>query len=139
MENRNEHMECTFDAYCKKLLKNESINIHLEYERQNQREVSLSGLTGEEMKHLQYIDPYAPERCAFSVMGLDVEIVDADLVQALSALSADSRTVVLLAYLLDLSDREIAEKLNWSRSAVQRRRVSPLAQLRKLLEDFEYG
>ncbi len=135
MEQNKEH---AFDAYCKRLVKNEAVNIHLEYARLNQREVLFSDLTAEEMGQLQYIDAYAPERRVFGLLGMDVEIADGDLGRALDALTPDRRAIVLLAYLLDMPDAEIAQRLNLNRSTVQYRRTSTLEQLRKMMEGFDH-
>lgn len=138
MNERNEHKECTFDAYCKRVLKNESVNAHLEIERQGQREVTFSELSKEEARQLQYIDVYAPERRVFPILGMEVEIADGALVRALSGLAADRRSIVLLAYLLDWNDAEIAARLGMNRSTVQYRRTSTLDQLRKLMEEYDH-
>lgn len=135
MEQNKEH---AFDAYCKRVVKNEAVNIHLEYERQGQREVVFSDLSAEEMGQLQYIDTYAPERRVFGLLGMDVEIADGDLGRALAALSDDRRAIVLLAYLLDMPDAEIAQRLDLNRSTVQHRRTSTLEQLRKMMEEYDH-
>ena len=53
MEQNKEH---AFDAFCKRVVKNEAVNIQLEYSRQEQQEVVFSDLTPEERRQLQYID-----------------------------------------------------------------------------------
>lgn len=58
MEQNKEH---AFDAFCKRVVKNEAVNIQLEYSRQEQQEVVFSDLTPEERRQLQYIDTY--RRC----------------------------------------------------------------------------
>ena len=45
MEQNKEH---AFDAFCKRVVKNEAVNIQLEYSRQEQQEVVFSDLTPEE-------------------------------------------------------------------------------------------
>lgn len=133
-----EHKEHTFDTYCTRLLKHAMIDILREYERQNQREVVFSDLSTEEQRQLQYIDTYAPERRVFGLLGMDVEIADGDLGRALDALTSDRRAIVLLAYLLDMPDAEIAQRLNLNRPTVQYRRTSTLEQLRKMMEGFDH-
>lgn len=127
-----------FDAYCKRIVKNEAVNIHLEYERQGKREVTFSELTQRELQSLQYIDRYAPDRRVFAVLDMDIEIRDGDLVRALTALSPERRNIVLLAYLLDMKDEEIARRLHLNRSTVQYRRTNTLEELRKLMEGYEH-
>jgi len=64
----------------------------------------------------------------------DVAINNEQLADALAALPDDRRDIVLLAYFLDMSDQEIADKLNLVRSTVQYRRVSSLKEMKQRLE-----
>lgn len=132
------HKEYTFDAFCKRIVKNETLNAQAELARQGKREVTFSELTPQEESQLQYIDRYAPERRSFPLLGRDVEILDGALASALAALNEQRRDVVLLAYLLGLTDTEIADILRMNRSTVQYRRTSTLTQLRKLMEEYDH-
>lgn len=130
-----------FDAYCKRIVKNEAINIQLEYERQSQQEVSFSELSQQELQrlqNLQHIDRYAPDRKVFDVMNIPVEIKDGGLAWALSTLTVERRNIVLLFYFADMKDGEIAKRLRLKRSTVQYQRTSILEELRKLLEGYEH-
>ena len=135
MNKDSEHLACCFDAYCKRLLKNEVIDAIRGEKRMSQREVTFSDLTKAERGQLQYIDRYAPDRSVFPLMGLEVEVLDADLVRALSSLPADRRAIILLAYFFEMRDEEIGNCLGLSRPAVQRRRTSTLDMMRKILEE----
>ena len=135
MNRDSEHLACCFDAYCKRLLKNEVIDTIRGEKRMGQREVTFSDLTKTERGQLKYIDQYAPDQRVFPLLGMEIEVVDADLVQALSALPADRRAIILLSYFLEMHDEEIGKCLGLSRPAVQRRRTSTLDMLRKILEE----
>lgn len=135
MNKDSEHLACCFDSYCKRLLKNEVIDAIRGEKRMSQREVTFSDLTKAEQDQLQYIDHYAADRRIFPLMGLEVEVLDADLVRALSSLPADRRTIILLSYFLEMRDEEIGNCLGLSRPAVQRRRTSTLDMMRKILEE----
>lgn len=135
MNKDNEHLACCFDAYCKRLLKNEVIDAIRREKRMSQRETLFSDLTKAERGQLQYIDHYAADKRVFPLMGLEVEVLDADLVRALSSLPADRRAIILLAYFLEMRDEEIGNCLGLSRPAVQRRRTSTLDMMRKILEE----
>lgn len=100
-----------------------------------QREVTFSDLTRAERNQLQYIDLYAPDRRVFPLLGMEIEVLDADLVRALAALPTDRRAIILLYYFLEMRDEEIGTRLGLSRPAVQRRRTSTLDMLRKILEE----
>ena len=133
----NDHEEttgCCFDAYCKRLLRNELIDAHREYKRQGNEEVPFSDLTAEEFRRLQYIDEYHPDRKIFLAVKWSIEVKESDLVRALSALPSDRRNIILLSYLLGLSDQEIASLMNLNRSTVQYRKEASLNTLRRILE-----
>ena len=68
-------------------------------------------------------------------MGMEIEVLDADLVRALSTLPTDRRTIILLSYFLERQDEEIGDRLGLSRPAVQRRRTRTLDMLRKILDE----
>ena len=57
------------------------------------------------------------------------------LAESLLELGAEAYSILLLAYCLDLSDREIAGLLGTSRSTVQRRRQHFLDDIRKRMEE----
>ena len=135
MNRDSEHLACRFDAFCKRLLKHEVIDAIREQTRLGQWETTFSELTRAEQNQLQYIDHYAPDRRVFPLLGMEIEVLDADLVRALAALPADRRTIILLFYFLEMRDEEIGAKLGLSRPAVQRRRTSTLDMLRKILEE----
>ncbi len=132
-----EHKQCAFDAYCKKLLKNEAINIRKAQARRANREKIFSDLSNRERQSLQHTDSYAPDRRTFIILGRAVEIKDADLGLAISTLQRRRRKIIL-AHMLGLSDSEIARQFHMSRAVVQYQRTSTLQQLRELLGDFQY-
>lgn len=135
MNRDSEHLACCFDAYCKRLLKHEVIDAIREQKRLGQWETTFSELTRTEQNQLQYIDQYAPDRRVFPLLGREIEVLDADLVRALSVLPADRRAIILLFYFLEMRDEEIGAELGLSRPTVQRRRTSTLDMLRKILEE----
>ena len=130
-----------FNAYCRRIVKNEAINIQLEYDRQSQREVSFSELSQRELqslRNLQHVDRYVPDRQIFDVLSIPVEVEDSGLAWALSTLTVEQRNIVLLFYFVDMKDGEIAKRLQLKRSTVQYQRTSILEELRKRLEGYEH-
>ena len=73
------------------------------------------------------------------MQGYDIVVKDERLADALGSLSDDKRDIVLLAYFLDMTDQEIADKLNVVRRTVQYRRASSLKEMKKRLEVVEDG
>lgn len=133
---KEESKRHSFDAYCKRLIKNEAIDIQRRNTWQGKKEVSFSELYKKDLLRLQYMDTHDSDRSVFSVLDTNVVIENEDLGAALAELSPERRNVVLLFYLLDMKDREIAEQLDLSLSTVQYRRTSALARLRKLMEGY---
>ena len=75
---------------------------------------------------------FAEEHHIFNVMGNDILVRDEKIAEALNSLPENRRDIILLAYFLDMNDREIAERLNLICSTVQYRRTSTLRKLKKL-------
>lgn len=133
---REESKRHSFDAYCKRLVKNEAIDIQRRNAWQGRKEISFSELPQKDLLRLQYMDSYDSGQNVFSLLDTHVVIENEDLGAALAKLSPERRNVVLLSYLLDMKDREIAEQLDLSLSTVQYRRASALTRLRKLMEGY---
>ena len=77
------------------------------------------------------LDEYPSEQTHFHVQGYDVAIENEDLANALTVLPDDKRDIVLLAYFLDMTDQEIADKLDILRRTVQYKRAQSLKELKK--------
>ena len=107
--------------------------------RRAAHEVPLSELSEEQMERLYALDEYPSEAIHFDVQGYDVAINNEKLADALTALPDDKRDIVLLAYFLDMSDQEIADKLNMVRCTVQRKRAKSLEEMKRRMEVEEDG
>lgn len=132
---RNETNQKLFDSYCKRILKNEAIDCFREIRKHRQKEIFFSELSEKEWKRLYMKDEYDLDTCNFQVLGYDVEVKDALIVEALKLLSEKKREVVLLAYYLDMSDTEIAKLLNLRQSTIHYHRTSSLKSLKEFLEE----
>lgn len=137
MVSSEEDIQHSFDAYCKRLVRNKARDIQRENTRQGEHEVSLSELTQWDLQNFQHIDHYSFERRKFIVLNTTVEIENESLGKALDTLSPERRDIILSAYLLGMTDDEIAKELHLHRSTVQYRRTSTLKELRKLLEGYK--
>jgi len=127
-----------FDSFCKKVLKHEARDYYDELKRQRDKEVSFSNLSVKEMDQLYTEDKYFVTEQIFSVLGLDVIITDGVIAGALESLPERKRDIILLSYFLELSDREIGDKLNMLRSTVQYQRTSTLQKLKIFMEGDIY-
>ena len=127
-----------FDSFCKKILKHEARDYYDELKSQRNREVSFSDLSAKEMDELYTEDRYFVTEQIFNVLGLDVIVTDDVIAEALESLPERKRDIILLSYFLELSDREIGDKLNMLRSTVQYQRTSTLQQLKNFMEGDTY-
>lgn len=133
------HKQHTFDCYCKRILKNEACNIYKEYSRRRMKEISLEELSEQELQTLCVLDEYFADQHVFDILDGKVSVKDERLAKALQSLSDRKRDIVLLSYFLDMTDREIAEKMNMVRRTVQYHRKNSLKELKKRLEEGSNG
>lgn len=132
--NRTEWQKrCTFNGFCKKVLKNEAIDAIRESRTRSKREVVFSALTPQEESQLYAYDHYFAEETGFQVAGK--WITAKLLAEALRALPEEKRQAVLLYYFFDMTDVEIAELMKIPRSTVQYRRTSSFELLKRYLEE----
>jgi len=135
--NHEEHIRHSFDSYCKKILKGKTIDIHREAKRRSKREITFSDLSARELAALSVADEYFTDEFVFDVLGESIGVTDADLAVALNILPANKREIVLMSYFFDMTDREIAERLNMARRTVAYQRTSTLRELKNILESEE--
>ena len=126
-----EHIQHSFDAFCKKVLRNEARDYQDALARKRNREVYFSELPVEVLEQFAVRDTYFTDSRTFEVIGHSVCIDDETLAEAISALPVDRRDFILLSYFLDMSDAEIANALNMVRRSVAYRRTSTLKLLKK--------
>lgn len=80
------------------------------------------------------MDDYPSDNFIFNAAGYDIAIKSEAIAEALAALLQDKRDIILLSYFLEMSDKEIAQKLNLVRRTVHFKRTSSLQELKKRLE-----
>ena len=124
-----------FDAFCKKVLRNDVRNYYDEMKRLRDKEVSFSELSERELEQLSTTDKYFATEQTFNVLGNDIIVNDENIAEALRSLPERKRDIILLSYFLELSDGEIGKKLNLIRSTVQYQRTSTLRELKKIMEE----
>lgn len=126
--------EMTFDSFCMKVIQNEATSIIRELSIREKHETPLEELTAEELNELQAEDQYNPYKATFHVRGESVIVHDPELAEALRYISAKMRDVILLFYFLDRTETQIGQLMGITQSTVNRRRISTLHQLQKLIE-----
>lgn len=130
---QEEHIRHAFDAFCKKVIRNEARDYLDELIRKRKREISFSDLPVEVMEQLSACDTYFTEERTFGVLGYFVQVDNDDLAEAIAALPTQKRDIILLSYFLNMTDSEIAEVLNMVRSSVAYRRNATLKLLKELI------
>lgn len=135
--NRNEWQKrCTFNGFCKKVLKNEAIDAIRENRTRSRREVTFSDLSPQEENQLYTCDQYfVNDEAEKSFFVAGREITAKQLADALHSLPEEKRQAILLYYFFDMTDVEIAELMKIPRSTVQFRRTSSFELLKRFLEE----
>ena len=132
------YKEQAFDAFCKVVIRNESMDQLRALAKRASQEINLSELSEREMACLQQIDQYHPETMTFWVRGEQVLVEDRILGQALQSLAPHKRDVILLSYFMDRSDIQIGKLLHMNPRTVCYRRSAALEKLRLILEALQY-
>ena len=125
--------QCRFDAFCKKVLRNEARAYLRNMKRQREREAFFSDLSQAELDKLCVVDRYPSDSIVFSSHGYDLHIDNELVAEAFSALPQTEQSILILHCTLDLADGEIGNLVGMSRSAVQRHRTKALQELREAL------
>lgn len=132
-----EHIERTFNAFCKIVLYHAALGIYKKLRKKQQFEVSLDYLREFDFEPVTTTDEYFDVPTAFTVRGKTVIVESEQLAAALLRLPEKRREVLLLWYYLGYSDEEIGKMCGISRSAVFRRRKIALRFMRKEMEALE--
>ena len=88
-----------------------------------------------ELSRLFTMDKYDLEIYRFQVLDYDIEVTDTLIAEALHTLTEKKRNVVLLSYFMDMSDADIARKMNLVRSTISEHRKRSLELMRKIMEE----
>ena len=126
-----------FDYFCKKILHGEKVNYEREMEYRGKHEISFSQLTQEELGQLNSMDEYTVEEAMFRVLDYDVVVKDDLISEALKILPEKKRNVILLSFFMDMTDTDIAKRMNLVRSTIHHHRVSSLRTLKKVMEEIK--
>lgn len=131
------YQEQSFDAFCKAVIRNESINTHKQLAARAEKEIQLSALSSNEIGKLYSEDVYKTFRKIFYVRNIPIIVYDKVLAESLQHLTPPRRDVILLFYFLDYNEAEISRLLHIAKPTVTDRRLSALRKLRKYMEDME--
>lgn len=133
-----EDTQRVFDCYCKRILKNEAINIQKHNQYMNSKQISFTELTPEQLAQICTFDEYSSDYSRFKVLEYDIAVKDELLAEALQELPERKRDIILLSYFLDYNDIEIAELLNLVRRTVNDQRNKALKDLKNRMEGNQH-
>lgn len=135
-----EHIERTFNAFCKIVLYHAALGAYKKLRKKQQFEVSLDYLREFDFEPATATDEYFVKYdvpTAFTICGKTVIVESEQLAAALLRLPEKRREVLFLWYYLGYSDEEIGKMCGISRSTVFRRRKIALRLLRKEMDVLE--
>ena len=130
------HIQYTFNAFCKVVIRHAAIDKILKLRRRWEREVSLDYLMDE--KFVQFAGPEPDEEYPFTVCGQTVLLCNAALAAALSAQPKQTQEVILRYYFLRQPQRVIGVHIGRTRSTAGRHIRLALQRLRRLMEGNDY-
>ena len=133
-EQYREHIERTFNAFCKIVLYHAALGIYKKIRRKQQFEVSLDYLREFDFEPIATTDEYFVKYdmpTTFTVRGETVIVESEQLAAALLRLPEKRREVLFLRYYLGYSDTEIGRLFGVCRSTIFRRRKRSLRFIRK--------
>ena len=125
-----EHIEYSFNAFCKTLLYYEAINTYREISKKREREVSLDYL------YEVGCEPSAAEQylSTFNIRGEAVTIENEQLATALLNLTEQQQEKLFLYFFFGYRDAEIGKLCGCCRTTANYRKNTALRQLRKEME-----
>lgn len=130
-----EHIEYSFNAFCKTLLYYEAINTYREISKKREREVSLDYL------YEVGCEPSAAEQylTTFNIRGEAITIENEQLATALLNLTEQQQEILFLYFFFGYRDAEIGKLCGCCRTTANYRKNTALQQLRKEMEVSRSG
>lgn len=108
-----EHIEYTFNAFCRVVIHYAAINAWRDRDKRRQREISFEYLTEEKFypfctSDTYFIDPY--KQYPVTICGQRVILTNGNLAEALSSLPEKKREIIYLYFFGRYTQQEIGEK-----------------------------
>ena len=119
-----------FDRYCKLVLYHEAIDYLRELQRLRDNEVSLEVLSPAQWDKLSATVHHPSDSYVFTSHGYGLHISHELVAGAFGELPQQEQSILILHFVLGLTDREISGLVGMSKSAVQRHKAKTLKELR---------
>ena len=135
-----EHIEYTFNAFCRIVILYAAINAWRERSRRRQREISFEYLTEEKYHPLSvldglFINPY--EEYPVTIYGQTIMLTSGELAEALSSLPEKKREIIYLYFFGRYTQQEIGEMYGRCRSTAWHHIHSALQMLHGALSETQ--
>ena len=130
-----QYHECSFDAFCKKVIRNFAIDAKRIYWKKSIT-TSDDELLANYEKFLRTEDTYDLNKYEkiYYVNGIKVVVTNETVGEALKFIMPNKRAVLLLSFFMDYRDTDIARTLRITNATVSYRKRQALKQLKVLLE-----
>lgn len=126
------HIRHAFDSFCKKVVRNEALNIQKRYARFRKRQIPIEVLEQEGViTNFYYSEPRININSTFIVLGVKISISNEELSSAIKKLSSLRQGIILMSFFIGLNDREIGEIIGKSLGSIWYQRQSALVDLEK--------
>ena len=130
------HIQYTFNAFCKIVIRHAAIDKILKLRRRWEREVSLDYLMNE--KFVQLAEPEQLEEYLFTACDQTAVLYHAELAAALARLPEQTQEEIFRYYFLRQPQRVIGVHIGRTRSTAGRHIQLALKRLRRLMEGKDY-
>ena len=140
-EQYKEHIEYTFAAFCKVVLRNASMSAYRDIGRRQKQEISLNYLMEERYYNPSATDSYFAEQSSsmeLIVCGEKIVIENERLAKVFSDLPKLRQEVLVLYFFFGYTQNKIGEMYGKSRTTVNYWKIAVLKQLRKEMERLEH-
>ena len=137
-----EHIEYTFNAFCRVIIRYAAINAWRDRDKRQQREISLEYFTEEKFYPFSTTDNYfiAPyKQYPVLMCGQRVILTNGNLAAALSSLPEKKREIIYLYFFGNYTQQEIADLYGHCKSTAWHYIHSALQMLQKEMEGFSHG
>ena len=141
-EKYKEHIEYTFNAFCRVVIRYAAINAWRDRDKRRQREISFEYLTEEKFYPLSTSDEYLKspyEQYPVTICGQTIILTNGELAAALLSLPERNREIIFLYFFGDYTQQEIGEMYGRCRSTTSYQIHRTLQLLQKEMEVSSHG
>lgn len=135
-EEFEKYQEASFDAFCKKVIRNAATDIKRSLAKKHDNELGMDDELYDYLLNVGIEDQYITYRKEYFVKGMRIVVTNESIGEAMQYIVPDKREVLLLSYLMAYKDAEIARILGISNKTVAYRKQVGLAKLKRIMEEM---